>query len=365
MVRISNGTNDVATGETHAHAYRREYAFDNTYRGVILCHGGGTTEKYLAGTSADVVRDSLRYVVLTDGAGTPPNRYTILGSKQSSGVAPWELFSWGNANSSAMVGDALTYLQAAVAAKSGKVALIGHSMGFLVACNWARDHASSVAGIIGINPACDLSWFRGTDNRHDFKCSVSSINTARTVITLGGAMPSGIVTNINSQPPWQFVVKTAGLGGTEVDRKPIASATSTQITLSVGLDDTGAISTREYHARPQNDDGSGTFRDFGSFYDVIELVYPAFTTDSDFNSSGYPTRSPLSYALTDPCYGLPARLYYNAGDEVRPPQRPRRWSPVGTRTIRATVSPLRSATARSTTPTGSSQVRRSSPAWRH
>jgi pimeloyl-ACP methyl ester carboxylesterase len=325
MLRISNGVTASGGGETYSHAYRRSYRFDGTYRGVILCHGAGGDDKMLAGTFPGAARDALRSIVTTDGAGAPPNRYTVLSTLQSSGyVFPDEgdllqvrKNSFGNANSSARVDEAYDLLTGSFGAKPGRVAVVGVSMGFLVACNWARANVSKVAGLIGVVPACDLAWFRGTDARHTETLDHVSINAPRTTLSFTNEQPPNYVANVNSSPPWHLVVLQ---GDDEVERRDIVSATNTTVTVSTPLGAGGPFG-RKYQVRPRNDDGSGSVRDYGRMYKMINLVYPNWSGDVSFAQSVYPTRSPIAYGVGEAVFGRPCRLFVNDGDTAAPPAR--------------------------------------------
>ncbi len=68
--------------------------------------------------------------------------------------------NWGNDTAISRVTSGQTYIQGSTAscrAKSGKVMLVGLSMGFTTACNWARANLSQVACIVGIIPANDVN----------------------------------------------------------------------------------------------------------------------------------------------------------------------------------------------------------------
>jgi alpha-beta hydrolase superfamily lysophospholipase len=65
--------------------------------------------------------------------------------------------SWGNDTSIATVTDAVNYLQSTFGAASGKVLLVGQSMGHAVLANWARANRALVGGLVGIVPVSDLN----------------------------------------------------------------------------------------------------------------------------------------------------------------------------------------------------------------
>jgi pimeloyl-ACP methyl ester carboxylesterase len=342
-MRLSNGTNVVGLGETHAHAYRRDYRFDGTSRGIIFCHGAAGDEKLFAAAfdnpNAVLARDALRHCVRVDDSGG--NRYTLLGTLQASGY-PLPLLeevfrqnrcSFGNPNSTAHMDEAYAFLTGPARAKAGRVAVIGVSMGFLVACNWARRNPFKVAGIIGIVPACDLAWFRGTDARHavDDDAVPGSMGLGRTSVRLKVALPDDVLMNVNTQPPWDLVVTSKNARDQELDRKVVQSASRnqerTETTITVTAPFASAVDTasdKRFHLRPRRsdrNDGSGTVRDYGLLHNLINNVYPSWSGDAQFNSSVYPERSPVAYAPFDDCFALEARLFVNAGDDSAPANR--------------------------------------------
>jgi pimeloyl-ACP methyl ester carboxylesterase len=68
--------------------------------------------------------------------------------------------TWANDTGIAAIAGCRTAIQAAsspVQAASGKVFLIGVSMGFTVACAWARANIGQVAGIAGILPLVNMT----------------------------------------------------------------------------------------------------------------------------------------------------------------------------------------------------------------
>lgn len=67
--------------------------------------------------------------------------------------------TWGNQASETALGNAITWLKGAngFADQSKKVVLLGHSMGGLVTLNYAKNHPTDVAGVIGGAPATNLA----------------------------------------------------------------------------------------------------------------------------------------------------------------------------------------------------------------
>lgn len=121
-----------------------------TKRGVIFCHGNGQSgtlpvERTLIGQRPIVVAmaNDGRAVIAADNGGLTP---------------------WANDTAMAAVTDAKTRLQsAAVGAPAGSVHLVGVSMGFAVACAWARANLTSVASLTGIIPVCDIEDIRANN----------------------------------------------------------------------------------------------------------------------------------------------------------------------------------------------------------
>jgi len=337
-VRTSNGVNVVAAGESHAFSVGTDFIVGAaTHRGVIFCHGGYTSEKWLAATAQDDACQCLRYLVTASGGGSPPSRYAVFATTQSGGTAENTLVSCGNANSGARMFDAHSFLLGSQGIAPRKVALVGVSMGFLVACSYVRNvlgaSSSLIAGIVGINPVVDLSWLRGRDHRH--RSPVAPIQgSSGTVIRLrsGTSIPQSLVDNLNDLGPepahqrgnWDLVEVTAGPSH-ELRRWRITSATTTSLTLAAPgaiapLPEQGVL----YSIVPKNDPVTGASssaaaaRDFGGYWNVVNLAYPASTTDASFAKDVNPSRNPLALAPSDPLFKVTCRLHYNPNDEEMP-----------------------------------------------
>jgi S-formylglutathione hydrolase FrmB len=160
-MRSSQGINRTASGENDIYAAPIA-AWAGGVRGVIYCHGAGTLASNIPDYNSlgemHVYNDlAERYPTLVVDAGGANN--------------------WGNATSVARIGDAVTHLQGASPgrnAKSGTVLMIGASMGFLTAMNYAKANPTKVGCIVGLLPVLDLNDFV-TNNRGGF---ASAINTA-------------------------------------------------------------------------------------------------------------------------------------------------------------------------------------------
>jgi pimeloyl-ACP methyl ester carboxylesterase len=155
---MSYGTGLYAASEHSVFLTRNNYRAGGNYRGVILGPGHG-------GTAIDAVTPTytnLQLEALAD-AGIP----TLV-------VDAGGATAWGNDTAIARMGDAKTYLQGTLGAKTGKIFLWGFSMGALSALNWARTNLSSVAAIALVCPATDLA------DLHDNRGFGTEINTAYT-----------------------------------------------------------------------------------------------------------------------------------------------------------------------------------------
>ena len=128
-------------------------------RGVIYCHG--------AGGDATSCRDYARIGEL-DVINAVAERFPVLSIDAGGAQA------WGNSTAVARVGDAVTYLQGTLGAKSGTVLLIGASMGAVTALNYARANPTKVGCVVGIIPVIDLNDMV-TNNRGSL---AANINTA-------------------------------------------------------------------------------------------------------------------------------------------------------------------------------------------
>lgn len=159
-VSSTRGIGDYYTAEGHLAILPKFYKRDGTVPGIIYLHGATQNETQMIDN--------------TNAAGLVALLATI-------GSAGWPILGvyaggdqWGNATGQARIDDAKTYLQGALGAKAGGVALIGASMGGLSILNWAKNHLSSVLCAVGLVPVSDVSDMV-TNNRQSL---AGSINTA-------------------------------------------------------------------------------------------------------------------------------------------------------------------------------------------
>lgn len=124
----------AANGEGYTSSLKFGYQGNGTIPAVVHSHGGGS--------------NCLEPFVGTDGWYKPNNSAARAGfpTVTTDMGGTWEM---GNDNSITKFGQAVTYMQASLGAKSGGVIASGSSMGFLAACNWARQNKANVLGIMG------------------------------------------------------------------------------------------------------------------------------------------------------------------------------------------------------------------------
>lgn len=118
------------------------WAGDGTKRGVIYCHGAGSTVG--GGTDPAAEPGQFAYISAAAAAGYPVFMADFGGN------------AWGNAALRALIADAKTYLQGTVGAKSGTVLMMGTSMGGLNCLSYAGNNLSSVAALAVVGPVSDV-----------------------------------------------------------------------------------------------------------------------------------------------------------------------------------------------------------------
>jgi hypothetical protein len=146
----SYGVGAVHAGEGYLTLLPKNYRADGSLRGVIYCHGAG--DAAFSGSLNEGTVPSVRNIVLTVASRLPVLSCDLGGQH-----------TWGNDTSLARLTEAKAYLQGALGAKSGPVALLALSMGHLTAMNWAAQNLSDVACVAGIIPCCDLDDIYSND----------------------------------------------------------------------------------------------------------------------------------------------------------------------------------------------------------
>lgn len=171
-------------------------------RGWVTVHGytQDATVAYTPATGtqdADTVPDLAGNLVMIPDAG-------VNGGKAS----------FGNDDSVAAMGAAVTWLQAQPGVKTDKVIIGGGSMGALVALNWARQNLSKVAAILLSIPALDLQYAHDTaPGQTQNGVSVSSVypNLKADIETSWGGGTTPPVGYYNTHSPIVFASQLAGI----------------------------------------------------------------------------------------------------------------------------------------------------------
>lgn len=151
LSRAVTGQVDVFSAPAQA------YANPGSVPGVIYCHGAGQL-------GADPTNSVL--------GGQYP-LYNALREKFCLTSGDFGGNSWGNPSAVGNVDSMKTWMQSTMGVKSGKVALVGISMGTLTALNYAKANPSKVACVVSVLPAVNLNDFY-SNNRGGFAASVTS-----------------------------------------------------------------------------------------------------------------------------------------------------------------------------------------------
>jgi dienelactone hydrolase len=135
----------VAGQEDFYAAPLRAWQNPGTAQGVIICHG--FIGDLVATPSA--VGLAFEYSI-----GVP--LFNHLREQFAYAEGDFSNDAWGNDTAIANVETMRSWMQSSMGAKSGKVALVGISMGGLTALNYAMAHPENVACVVGLIPAVNL-----------------------------------------------------------------------------------------------------------------------------------------------------------------------------------------------------------------
>jgi hypothetical protein len=125
---------------------------------VIYCHGYG-------GVSFSCTNSSF--------TGQYP-LFNALASQFAVAAGDFSSNAWGNPTAVGNVGSVQTWMQSTMGAASGKIALVGVSMGCDTALNYAKANPSNVACVVCVLPAINVNDF-AANNTGGY---ASSVNTA-------------------------------------------------------------------------------------------------------------------------------------------------------------------------------------------
>lgn len=132
----------------------RIYSPNATRRGVLFFHGYGTAADNILDSSTP---NRLRFVRAI------AEEFPMIRPDCGAGTGVTGFNHFGNTNSQTRAGQAKTYLQSTVGAKSGKVLVVAVSMGNLLAINWAKNNPTLVSAILAVIPAWDIADIRDND----------------------------------------------------------------------------------------------------------------------------------------------------------------------------------------------------------
>jgi pimeloyl-ACP methyl ester carboxylesterase len=181
-VRAAVRQGSYATGENHVELVPRDYKRDNTKPAVLFLHPHGADAFHLCAPSGS--NNAATCKLMNAVAEVLPVFCADLGT---STAGTTQKDSYGNTNQQARIGDVRTFAQGATGgAKTGKVVLVGVSMGWLMAVNYARNNPTNVAGMVGLIPASDLDDIRNND-----RASLRSDIDLAEGVTYPAALPTG------------------------------------------------------------------------------------------------------------------------------------------------------------------------------
>lgn len=213
----SYGSGRYFTGEGDWFVAPRTYKPDGTLRGVIYCHGAGST---VAGYVADPT--SAQYRLIQAIGSAFPTAVCDLGG----------VLTWGNATMRSRVDSARAWLQGPWGAKAGTVLLVGYSMGGAGALNYAQGSPGTVAALAGIMPVTDIAEMYATD-RGSYRASIGTAwgvtypaplpVGASPAASYGQALPLSFWTASNDTTalPAPAAVLAASVGGAVHDVGPV------------------------------------------------------------------------------------------------------------------------------------------------
>lgn len=147
MSNKSSKTGGYHTGEREVVIRPRNKPTQDRY-GVIYCHGATADARVATGIAGSGQPTLLQRIADIGG-------YNIFVADLGS-----SLTNWGNSEAMSRMDEAFTYVVSTLGFRSGKVHLIGASMGHVVNLRWTIADKTRVASITGIIPAYDMQAIR-------------------------------------------------------------------------------------------------------------------------------------------------------------------------------------------------------------
>lgn len=154
---MTSGTGRAVSSQADVFAAPTQaWANPGTRPGVVFCHGA---------------LESALSIPNPNLAGQYP-LLNALSSQFCVGIGDFSGNAWGNSTAQSNVSSMITWMQS-MGAKTGKVALVGVSMGTTTALNYAKANPSKVACVVSILPAVNVNDF-AANNRDGLASTVNA-----------------------------------------------------------------------------------------------------------------------------------------------------------------------------------------------
>ncbi len=150
------GVSNVHSGEADMRILPKYPGAAGSQVGILFCHSAGST-------AIEPTTPNWAAFILPLATAGHPILATDLGGTTT----------WGNDTVVSRITEAKAYLHSAMGAKTGKIVLVGMSMGGLAAMVWAAQNPTLVAAFVGVAAVCDVTDIV-TNNRAGTAASVNS-----------------------------------------------------------------------------------------------------------------------------------------------------------------------------------------------
>lgn len=222
---VAYGTGLYRAGESAAVSFSK--AISSPRRPVVFAHSAGVNA--VSDTSGWVAQ----LTALLAQAGYPVHAGDLGSSSYKD--ANGNIWNWGNADHTASVGAAVTWMNGLTRVKSDKALLVATSMGNLGILNWAKANLSSVAAIALIAPVLDLNdlitndkGFAGTSTNSFVAPAMYGLSLPQATITLSESIAtSGLAASY-----------TSGVGGLAANKVNILTSAGIQVVTFTGISGT-------------------------------------------------------------------------------------------------------------------------------
>ena len=238
-IRTLYGTSLYQSGEASLLIYRKDTLFNGTAKGILAFHGHGASAAVFTPEATGNT-----FAIGTHAAALAEAGYIVASIDAGGGVA------WGNSAAMTAVTNAYDWLTSTVGAATGKVGLLGWSMGGLTALNWAKSNKPKVATCYLFAPATDLDYFHDNatytaeiDAAYGGNYAINSvgynpIDDASTFTNAGIPMRLLHGTADAMVPPAQTTTYVAAVNDSEVTEKVLTGAGHTGQFGYISVDET-------------------------------------------------------------------------------------------------------------------------------